>query len=117
MRETKSPASKSEASAIIVITVALALLAVACGKAARSSSNTAPYNVVSPKAEQGSVVNINTASPQELQRLPGVGAVIAERIIAHREQYGPFRRAEHLMMVRGVSDRKFRQLRAMIVTE
>jgi competence protein ComEA len=62
-------------------------------------------------------ININTASTEALEALPGVGRGIAERIVAHREQYGPFRRAEHLMMVRGISDKKFRQLRAMIVVE
>jgi len=58
---------------------------------------------------------MKTASSQELERLPGIGKVIAERIVAHREQYGPFRRAEHLMMVRGISDRKFRAIRSLIV--
>jgi len=52
-----------------------------------------------------------------LEKLPGVGSGIAERIVVHREQYGPFRRAEHLMMVRGISDGKFRKLREMIVVE
>ena len=70
-----------------------------------------------PIAENTSRININTASAQELEKLPGVGKVIAERIIAHRTQYGPFRRAEHLMMVRGISDRKFRDLRGLITTE
>jgi len=71
-----------------------------------------------PRAADGTaVVNINTASPKELEQLPGIGQGIAERIVAHREQYGPFRRPEHLMMVRGISDRKFRALQAMIVVE
>jgi competence protein ComEA len=60
------------------------------------------------------VVNINTSTERELEMLPGIGKGIAERIIAHREQYGAFRRAEHLMMVRGISERKFRELRPMI---
>lgn len=64
-----------------------------------------------------SAININTASKFELEKLPGVGAGLAERIIAHRQQYGPFRRPEQLMMVRGISDRKFRELRSMIVVE
>lgn len=42
---------------------------------------------------------------------------MAERIVAHRAQYGPFRRAEHLMMVRGISDRKFRAIQSMIVVQ
>jgi competence ComEA-like helix-hairpin-helix protein len=70
-----------------------------------------------PETQTDLRVNINTASAPELERLPGVGKVIAERIIMHREQYGPFRREEHLMMVRGISDSKFRALRPMIKVE
>jgi len=63
------------------------------------------------------LVNINTASSRELEKLSGIGKVIAERIVAHREKYGPFRRAEHLMMVRGISDRKFREIRSLITAD
>ena len=52
-----------------------------------------------------------------MERLPGVGKILAERIVAHREQYGPFRRVEHLMMVHGFSDHKFRVLRELITVE
>ncbi len=60
------------------------------------------------------LININTASRDELEKLPGVGPSLASRVIEHRERHGPFRRAEHLMMVRGFSDRRFRELRAYI---
>jgi len=70
-----------------------------------------------PKAKRASLINVNTATPHVLETLPGVGNIIAERIVAHREQYGPFRRAEHLMMVRGISDRKFRAIRTLIVVQ
>jgi len=59
-------------------------------------------------------VNINTASTEELAKLPGIGEAIAERIVVHREQYGSFRRPEHLMMVRGINDLKFRAIRSRI---
>ena len=62
-------------------------------------------------------ININTASLTEIEKLPGIGEVLAGRIIAHRQEHGPFRRAEHLMMVRGISDRKFRNLRDLITAE
>ncbi len=62
-------------------------------------------------------ININEASPDELEKLPGIGAVLAERIVAHREQYGPFRRSEHLMMVRGISDKKFREIQSLLAVE
>ena len=62
-------------------------------------------------------VNINTASAREIEQLPGVGKVIADRIVAYREQYGRFRRPEELLMVNGVSDKKFRALQALIIVE
>lgn len=62
-------------------------------------------------------VPLNTASREELERLPGVGPVLAARIVEHRERYGPFRRAEHLLMVRGISERRFLQLRPYVTAE
>ena len=63
------------------------------------------------------LININLASSKELESLPGIGRGLAARIIAHRDQYGRFRRAEHLMMVRGISDRRFRAMRSLITAE
>ncbi len=62
-------------------------------------------------------VNINTASAAELEQLPGVGKVIAERIVAYRQQNGHFKRREELMMVSGISEKKYEEIRAMIVVE
>ena len=62
-------------------------------------------------------ININTAPANELETLPGIGKGLSERIIAHREKYGPFRRSEHLIVVRGISDRRFRALRGLITVE
>ena len=62
-------------------------------------------------------VNINTASVEELEKLPNVGAKQAQRIVEHREKYGKFRRAEHLILVPGISDSRFRQMRNLIKTE
>ena len=61
--------------------------------------------------------NINTATERGLEQLPGIGKALAARIIEHREKYGPFRRAEHLMMVRGISEGRFRQMRHLITVE
>jgi competence protein ComEA len=104
------------AKILIFVTLLLILSTSACAKLTRHASSTLQSNSLSPAA-RGSAININTASFQELEKLPGVGKGIAERIIAHREQYGRFRRPEHLMMVRGISDRKFRALSAMIVVD
>jgi competence ComEA-like helix-hairpin-helix protein len=63
------------------------------------------------------LININTASPEALERLPGIGKGLAARIIAYRNQYGRFRRTEFLMMVRGISERRYRAVRALIRAE
>ena len=89
------------------------MLGSSCGRQPRR--NTALPTVL--KAAESFRVNINTASAREMEQLPGVGKVIAERIVAYREQYGRFRRPEELLMVNGVSDKKFRVLQAIIIVE
>ena len=63
------------------------------------------------------VININNASAEELQRIPHVGEKLAARIIEHRELNGPFRRVEHLMLIPGISDKRFRKIRPMVRVE
>jgi len=62
-------------------------------------------------------ININTATGERLEELPGIGKALAQRIIEHREKYGLFRRPEHLIIVRGLSDRRFRALRDLITVQ
>ena len=59
-------------------------------------------------------VSINEASREELERLPGIGPGLAARIVEHRERFGRFRRAEHLLLVRGISERRFLRLRPYV---
>jgi len=62
-------------------------------------------------------VNVNIASKEELQTLPGIGPVMSERIIEHRRKYGSFKRTEHLMMIRGFSDKLFRKIAPLVTVE
>jgi competence protein ComEA len=62
-------------------------------------------------------ININIASVEELHRIPHVGESMAQKIIEHREKYGPFRRPEHLMLIQGMSDVRFRRIRHLIRVE
>lgn len=55
-------------------------------------------------------VNINTATASTIEQLPGVGPVLAERIVDYREQHGPFRQVRDLLDVPGIGDAKFAQL-------
>jgi comEA protein len=62
-------------------------------------------------------VNINTASKKELMELPGIGEVIAERIMLYRQDEGRFKDIADLTKVRGISQRKLEQLKPFITVE
>lgn len=62
-------------------------------------------------ADAGGLVNVNAASADELEALPGVGPVTAEAIVAHREENGPFGSVDELVDVRGIGDAKLESLR------
>ena len=58
-------------------------------------------------AEGVEVVNINTATAEQLALLPRVGPAVAARILEFREENGKFETAEDLMLVRGIGERTF----------
>jgi competence protein ComEA len=59
----------------------------------------------------GGVVNINTATAEELDTLPGVGPSTAAAILAFRKDHGPFQRVEDLLDVRGIGEKKLAAMR------
>jgi competence protein ComEA len=60
------------------------------------------------------LVNINTASASELDLLPGIGPSLAQKIIEHRETYGPFTSIDDLINVSGIGPAKLEDLRHLI---
>ena len=76
-------------------------------------SRTKP-SVISTPAK---AVNINTADADELQQIPGIGPALAKKIIDHRDRYGLFRRPEEILIVDGISEKRFRELRRFILIE
>jgi competence ComEA-like helix-hairpin-helix protein len=76
-----------------------------------------PAAVENPSIGPENALNLNTAGPTELEKLPGIGDKSARKIIEHREKYGRFRRPEHLILVEGFSEQRFRRIRNMIKTE
>jgi competence ComEA-like helix-hairpin-helix protein len=95
----------------------LILCASACATLPKRASTSAHLDLDNSSLKSAVPLNINRASAGELEKLPGVGKAIAERIVTYRIENGPFRRPEHLMMVRGISDNKFRAMQTMITVE
>ena len=61
-------------------------------------------------------VNINTATVQELQLLPRVGASLAQRIVDFRAANGPFKAPEELARVKGMGEKSFARLQSYVST-
>ena len=59
-------------------------------------------------------VNINAASKEELENLPGIGAVKAQSIINYRQQHGPFQRIEDLLEVSGIGEKTLAEIKELI---
>lgn len=62
----------------------------------------------------GGKVNLNTATQAQLETLPGVGPVLAQRILAFRERNGGFRSVTDLRRVDGIGDARFEQLKDLV---
>lgn len=69
---------------------------------------------VTPSGDPPSVINLNSATPAELDSLPGVGPVIAQRILDWRSAHGGFTNVEQLRDVSGIGDRTFERLRDLV---
>lgn len=83
-------------------------------QSATSGSKESSGAASSSKSNTQSLVNINTATVEELTTLKGVGEATAEKIIADREQKGAFKSKEDLKRVSGIGDKKYESLKDYI---
>ena len=60
-------------------------------------------------------IDINQATAQELEALPGIGPVIAQRIVRERERIGKFSRTEDLLKISGIGKKKLEKIKNMII--
>lgn len=67
-----------------------------------------------PTTSPAGKLDLNAATVAELDRLPGIGPVLAGRIVAHREAHGALRRVDELLAVPGIGPRLFSRLEPLV---
>ena len=92
--------------------IVLALGIAAAAASAQESSR--PAAKATPSAASGAPINLNTATVAQLETLPGVGKSTAERILEYRQKNGGFKKVEDLMNVRGIGEKSFLKMKALI---
>lgn len=106
--------------------IAFALLGIVSCNSGKSATNNNSVVMSSSRGEAESgasakpnrpCLNLNIATTEELIRLPGVGEIMAKKIIDYRERHGRIRRAEEIIILDGFSERKYRAIEGMICVE
>jgi len=69
---------------------------------------------VAGQSASGDLININTATAEELDTLPGIGPSTAQKILDYRDENGPFAAIEDIMRVSGIGEAKFNKIKDLI---
>ena len=88
---------------------AIVLAALAAATVALADQAPAPA-----KSAPATQININTASADQLEGLPGVGPKMAARIVEYRQKNGGFKKLEDLMNIQGIGEKNFLKLKPLV---
>ena len=69
------------------------------------------------QTQASEVVNINTATAEQLAQLPRVGPALSQRIVDFRKENGNFKKTEDLILVKGIGEKTFQNLESFVVVE
>jgi competence protein ComEA len=88
------------------------ILLVLCASALTGAAQE-PRAAAAAAAATAAPINLNTATVAQLETLPGIGKATAERIVEYRQKSG-FKKVEDLMNVRGIGEKSFLKLKALV---
>ena len=94
--------------------ITAALLALVLGVSTAAAQSPSRPGTTKETTAVEAQVNLNTATPAQLETLPGVGPAMAQRIVEYRQKNGGFKKIEDLMNVRGIGEASFLKLKALV---
>ncbi len=122
--------SKAEIAAIIITVIFIALTVIFSlpgkdvdvavtvpSQHAGTAENAVSQVFPSSESPVPTIVNINSATVEELSALPEIGEKIAERIISYREKNGPFTSTDEIMSVSGIGAKTYEEIKNLITTD
>jgi competence protein ComEA len=93
-----------------IIPGVLALSALLMTASVSAQTAAAPAAAAAQKAS----INLNTATLDQLETLPGIGRKTAERILEQRQKSGGFKKIEELMNIKGIGEKSFLKIKPMV---
>jgi competence protein ComEA len=94
-----------------IAVAAVALLAATASASPTHAQDAAP---AATHARASAPLNVNTATAEQFEALPGLGAKTAARIVEYRQKNGGFKKLEDLMNVRGIGEKNFLRLKPLL---
>lgn len=99
------------------LTIAMVILGLVVSVAAAAgvpSAQAAPKSEISVIADAPAPIDLNEASVEELVRVKGIGPALAERIVDHRTNDGPFESLDDLSQIRGIGKSRLNQIKTQV---
>jgi competence protein ComEA len=93
------------------------IILLASASACSASRQQQSIEPAAERARSTPCINLNTASSEDIESLPGIGQTLAQKIVEHRERYGPFKRPQEIIIIDGLSERKYREIADKICVE
>ena len=113
----KFPFLMALVTSIFVIAIIVVAFSLPAPKNQLSLSKASQFVQQTPHMNNEGKLNINLATAAEFMQLPGIGEVLAGRIIEYRAEHGPFSSIQDLTKVKGIGEAKLNAIIALICTE
>ena len=97
--------------------MSLAMLFFASCYRASPAPNAPAEPLATNRNQTANCVNLNTASAEELNKLPGIGEAMAQKIMDYRQRHKGFRRPQELILIEGFSEKKYRALADLVCVQ